>query len=117
VNTYVAASHTAQRGTPLDHNFRSRPCVIHAVNTLFQSAAAGALGEGIDFLPTQPGGRVADADLMIEQQPAPAIHFQVVPSRDNDKDWTKPLSVQLAADLCADAIGHLIQAIGGGWTG
>lgn len=109
VNTYVAASHTAQRGTPLDHNFRSRPCVIHAVNTLFQLAPAGVLGEGIDFLPTQAGGTVADADLMIEQQPAPAIHFQVVPPRENDKDWTKPMSVQLATDLCADAIVHRLQ--------
>jgi exodeoxyribonuclease V beta subunit len=109
VNTYVAASRTAQRGTPLDHNFRSRPCVIETINTLFQSAPAGVLGEGIDFLPTQPGGTAADADLVLDQMPAPAIHFHVIPARDNGKDWTKPVSVQLAADLCADAIVYRLQ--------
>jgi len=114
VNTYVAAADTAVRAAPLDRNFRSRPCVIAAVNTLFATLPAGVLGEGIGFLPTQPGGRTADADCVLEDRPAPAIHFHVVPSTESGKDWNKPASVRIAADLCADAILQRLQQAGVG---
>ena len=111
VNTYVAAADTAVRAVPLDRNFRSRPCVIAAVNTLFATLPAGVLGEGIGFLPTQPGGRTVDADYVLEDRPAPAIHFHVVPSTESG-DWNKPTSVRMAADLCADAILQRLQQAG-----
>ncbi|WP_368563015.1 exodeoxyribonuclease V subunit beta [Pseudoxanthomonas sp. UTMC 1351] len=109
VNTYVAAAKTAQQGATLDRNFRSRPSVIRAVNTLFESTPPSALGEGIDFLPTQPGGSAADMDFLLDGQAAPAIHFHVVPPSENGKDYTKPVSVRLAAELCADAILQRLQ--------
>ncbi|MEJ1097486.1 MULTISPECIES: exodeoxyribonuclease V subunit beta [unclassified Pseudoxanthomonas] len=109
VNTYVAAAGTAQQGATLDRNFRSRPSVIRAVNTLFESAPPGALGEGIDFLPTHPGGNAADMDFLLDGQAAPAIHFHVVPPTDTGKDYTKPVSVHMAAELCADAILQRLQ--------
>ena len=109
VNTYVAASKTALRGNALDRNFRSRPCLIDAVNTLFASAAPDALGEGIGFLQTQPGGKVADADFIVDGAAAPAIHFHVIPPTDSGKDLTKPASVRIAAELCADAILQRLQ--------
>ena len=109
VNTYVAAAKTAQQGATLDRNFRSRPCVIRAVNTLFESVPPSTLGEGIDFLPTQPGGNALDTDFLLEGQAAPAIHFHVVPPSENGKDYTKPVSVRLAAELCADAILQRLQ--------
>jgi len=113
VNTYVAAADTAVRAAPLDRNFRSRPCVIAAVNTLFATLPLGVLGEGIGFLPTQPGGRTADADCVLEDRPAPAIHFHVVPSTESG-DWNKPTSVRIAADLCADAILQRLQRAASG---
>jgi exodeoxyribonuclease V beta subunit len=109
VNTYVAAAKTAQQGATLDCNFRSRPCVIRAVNTLFESIPPNTLGEGIDFLPTQPGGNALDTDFLLDGQAAQAIQFHVVPPSESGKDYTKPVSVRLAAELCADAILQRLQ--------
>jgi exodeoxyribonuclease V beta subunit len=109
VNTYVAAAKTARQGAPLDRNFRSRPCAIRAVNTLFECAPPSALGEGIDFLSTQPGGNAADMDFLLDGQAAPAIYFHAVPPAENGKEYTKPVSVRLAAELCADAILQRLQ--------
>ncbi|MEP6634206.1 MAG: 3'-5' exonuclease, partial [Luteimonas sp.] len=109
VAAYVAAAGTAQRTATLDRNFRSRPCVIAAVNTLFERATPHLLGEGIDFLPTQPGGSVEDADYVLDGTAAPAIHFQIVPETEGHKDWNKPASERIAAELCADAILQRLQ--------
>lgn len=116
VNTYVAAAETAQRSATLDRNFRSRPCLIAAVNHLFeqQMLSRDLLGEGIDFLATQPGSKATDADLLVEGHPAPALHFHVVPATEEDKDWTKPRSISIAAALCADAIAKCLQQAGAG---
>ncbi len=102
VNTYVKAAATAQRASTLDRNFRSRPGLIAAVNVLFASVPESALGEGIAFLGTEAGGRAADADFLLDQQPAPALHFHVVPAQE-DGNYSKPVSVAIAAALCADA--------------
>ncbi len=109
VNAYVAAAGTARRAEALRRNFRSRPAAIAAVNTLFAQAPRDILGEGIAFMATEPGGKTADEDLLIEGHSAPAIHFHAVPPNENGKDWTKPASVRAAADLCADAIAQRLQ--------
>ena len=113
VNTYVAAASTADRSARLDRNFRSRPCVIVATNTLFAEVAAGGFGAGIDFQPSRPGGTTADADLTIAGAGAPALHFHAVPPTTDrsgqPKDWTKPASVRIAAESCADAIRARLQ--------
>lgn len=113
VNTYVKAADTAQRESALDRNFRSRPCVIDAVNTLFQSMPEGSLGEGIAFLPTEAGGKASDSDFLLNRQPAPAIHFHAIPISENGKDYTKPVSVRMAAELCANDILKRLQPSSG----
>ena len=114
VNTYVAAANTAGKGSQLDRNFRSRPCVIAAVNTLFANAPPASLGAGIEFLPTKAGGKVADSDFVIAGAAAPGLQFHVVPQTTDrrngqPKDWTKPESVRIASNLCADAIRERLQ--------
>lgn len=113
VNTYVAAASTAERSARLDRNFRSRPCVIATVNTLFAEVAEGDFGTGIVFRPTRPGGTVADADLELAGASAPALQFHVVPPTTDrsgqPKDWTKPASVRIAAELCAETIRARLQ--------
>ena len=109
VNTYVKAADTAQRESALDRNFRSRPCVIAAVNTLFQSMPEGALGDGIAFLPAEAGGEASDSDFLLDLHPAPAIHFHAIPASENGRDYTKPVSVRMAAELCADDILRRLQ--------
>jgi len=109
VNTYVAAAQSAVRAAPLDRNFRSRPCVIQVVNQLFELAPAQALGDGIAFLPTEPGGGVSDEDLLLEGAVAAALHFHSVPPCDTAKDWNKSASVRIAAELCAEAIARQLR--------
>ena len=113
VNTYVKAAGTAQRESALDRNFRSRPRVIDAVNTLFRSMPEGSLGEGIAFLPTEAGGKVSDSDFLLDRHPAPAIHFHIIPASENGRDYTKPVSVRMAAELCAIDILQRLQPADG----
>lgn len=113
VNAYVKAADTAQRESVLELNFRSRPCVIDAVNTLFQSMPEGLLGEGIAFLPTEAGGKTNDSDFLLDGHPAPAIDFHVIPASESGKDYTKPVSVRIAAELCASDILQRLQPVSG----
>lgn len=113
VNTYVKAADTAQRESALDRNFRSRPCVIDAVNTLFQSMPEGSLGEGIAFLSAEAGGKAGDSDFLLGGHPAPAIHFHAIPASENGRDYTKPVSVRMAAELCAGDILRRLQPTDG----
>ncbi|NUS59639.1 MAG: UvrD-helicase domain-containing protein, partial [Lysobacter sp.] len=109
VQTYLEARATAAIAAPLDRNFRSRPCVLAAVNRLFDAAPApdALLGEGIAFVATQPGGRATDADLRIDGEDAPAITLQLLPPKQSGK-WSKDDSIDLAARTCARAIRDLL---------
>jgi exodeoxyribonuclease V beta subunit len=111
VQTYLEARATADIAAPLDRNFRSRPCVLEAVNRLFEAAPAAdmLLGEGIAFAATRPGGRAEDADLRIDDCTAPSITVQVLPAKPNSKkEWSKDDSIDLAARTCARAIRDLL---------
>ena len=124
VHTYQRARGTAVVAPPLAHNFRSRPCVIDTVNALFMRAYERAehadepdqsppLGEGIAFVATAAGGKVADDALLIDGLPAPALVFNELPRRRDDngkeKDWPKEESVEQLARGCAQAIRDLLQ--------
>ncbi|MDR7100191.1 exodeoxyribonuclease V beta subunit [Lysobacter niabensis] len=114
VHTYQRARASAQVAPPLARNFRSRPCVIDAVNALFTQPhlAADALGDGIGFVATQAGGGVADEALMIDGQPAPALVFNELPGGVDDKGkmkaWTKDVSVEHLARGCAQTLRDLL---------
>ena len=103
VQTYLAARETARLAAPLDRNFRSRPSVLAAVNTLFAHAMQhnALLGEGIAFTGTQPGGRAADDDLQRDGQLAPALVVQAIPAKAGTRGLNKPDSIAVAASLCA----------------
>ncbi|WP_197426977.1 UvrD-helicase domain-containing protein [Noviluteimonas gilva] len=107
VQTYLDARSTATLAAPLDRNFRSRPCVLEAVNAVFDAAPVDLLGDGIAFVATQPGGRACDPDLSIEGTPAPAIALQELPAKAKGT-WTAPESIALAASSCARAIRDLL---------
>ncbi|MEO6365495.1 MAG: exodeoxyribonuclease V subunit beta [Luteimonas sp.] len=109
VATYVRAGATAQQHASLTRNFRSRPALIHAVNALFAHAPPGTLGNGIEFVGTEPGGGVDDADFLVDGAPGPALQWHAVPPRDDGKDHAKPRSLRIAADLCADAIAERLS--------
>ena len=116
VQTYLDARGTARIAAPLDRNFRSRPCVLEAVNAMFETGTARAalLGEGIAFAATQPGGRACDPDLVVDGTPAPAMVVQTVPGKPSTakgggtKEWTTQESIDRAARACAMAIRDLL---------
>ena len=114
VETYLAARATAQLAAPLRRNFRSRPCVLAAVNALFEQAPADALGSGIAFVRNEAGRDPGcDAHLLVDGAPAPPLTFHRVPARSDNgkpKEWNKGDSIRFAAQLCADAIRDLLQA-------
>ncbi|HZX76012.1 exodeoxyribonuclease V subunit beta [Lysobacter sp.] len=110
VETYLLARGSAALAAPLRENFRSRPCVLAAVNAMFEAAPQGVLGQGIGFLSTGAGGKACDEDLLIEDAPARALIFHRVPPRqDTGKEWNKRDSIRIAAQLCADAIRDLLH--------
>jgi exodeoxyribonuclease V beta subunit len=117
VETYLLARGSAQLATPLRHNYRARPCVLAVVNALFGSATGGALGDGIAFERNLAGRDAScDAHLLFAGQPAAALTFHRVPPRrvqkgagQEDKSWSKPESIRIAARLCADAIADLLR--------
>ena len=116
VHTYQQAGAIADRVPPLAENFRSRPCLIETVNALFARAYEKAkqdgepqpLGEGIDFVATAPGGKVADDALLVDGVPAPALVFNALPPTDSGKDWNKQDAIGHLARGCAQAIRDLL---------
>ncbi|HZV24100.1 MAG TPA: exodeoxyribonuclease V subunit beta [Luteimonas sp.] len=114
VETYLAARATAQLAAPLRDNYRSRPCVLAAINALFEHAPEDALGAGIAFVRNRAGRDAGcDAHLLIDGAPAPPLTFHQVPARSDTgkpKDRNKRDSIRIAARLCADAIGDLLHA-------
>ncbi|UHQ20484.1 UvrD-helicase domain-containing protein [Lysobacter sp. KIS68-7] len=111
VQTYLAARDTARVAAPLDRNFRSRPCVLDAVNALFTHATqqAGLLGDGIAFALTSAGGSASDADFMRGGHIAPALVVQALPNKPGGR-WNAPDSIATAADCCALEIRDLLAA-------
>jgi exodeoxyribonuclease V beta subunit len=111
VQTYLSARETARIAAPLDRNFRSRPCVLEAVNTMFVQATANdaLLGNGITFAATRPGGQACDPDLQLDGQTAPALVVQALPAKPGGKAWTVPESTARAAHECALEIRDLLR--------
>jgi exodeoxyribonuclease V beta subunit len=110
VHTYLAAAEHAERGPSLSHNFRSRPTVLRAIESLYARAGEMAFVEqGIRFHPVVPGGRVADGDFLRDGRSAPGLTVRVLPSPDADKAWTAPQSRALATSACVEAIHALLR--------
>lgn len=81
VHTYLRARDEAKAAPRLEHNFRSRPGVLRAIEVLYVNAGEHAfLKPGIDFVPVQAGDRRGDADYLRGGQPAPALTVRLLES-------------------------------------
>lgn len=108
VHTYLQAKTQANVALMLDHNFRSRPCVLAAIDALYtQAGERGFSQEGIRFETVHAGRADADADFTIDAVPAPGLVLQRV-QWDGDKPLSADQSRQLATELCADAIATVL---------
>ena len=108
VHTYLDARQQANVALMLDHNFRSRPCVLAAIDALYANAGArGFSQDGIAFDTVHAGRADADADYTVNGQPAPGLLLQQVVA-EGDKALKAEPSRQLATELCADAIARVL---------
>ena len=74
VHAYLEARSEADARHALSHNHRSRPAAIAAVSALFGRSGPQAFAEsGIEYLPVQPAGRVADEDYRLGDSVPAAI--------------------------------------------
>lgn len=108
VHTYLSAAQRAEQAPPLDHNFRSRPCLLRAVSALYAQAGETAFIDArIRFREVQPGGAVADGDLQRHGATAPALTLRRLPAPDDGRkkpEWNAPESRELATRACVAAI-------------
>ena len=108
VHTYLDARQQANVALMLDHNFRSRPCVLAAIDALYANAGArGFSQDGIAFDTVHAGRTDADADFSVDGVPAPGLLLQQVVA-EGDKALKAEPSRQLATGLCADAIARVL---------
>jgi len=110
VRTYLAAAGDAERAPPLAHNFRSRPALLAAIDALYAQAGydAAFVTEGIAFHPVQPGTQRADADLVRDGAPAPALTLwqapEPPPAKGKPKPWNAGPSLEWCTSACVAAI-------------
>jgi len=80
VHTYHRAGRSAASTHALDANFRSRPGVLAAIHALFARGGVTPFGDGETRFPAvHAGGHVADADFLLGDAPAPAMHLWQLP--------------------------------------
>jgi exodeoxyribonuclease V beta subunit len=105
VHTYLRARDAAQPGPPLDRNFRSRPCLLRAVDALYAAAGDAAFGAaGIGFRSVAAGGRRGDDACLRDGLPAPALTLRRLPAREDGKDCSADESRERVALACTQAI-------------
>jgi exodeoxyribonuclease V beta subunit len=97
----------------LEHNYRSTPRLIRAVNELFSRERPFVLSD-FGFSPAAPADR-KHTGLVVQDEEDDETPFQLVliPKPDG-KARTKPELTTLAAELAARDIARLIAAAGGG---
>ncbi|HEV8693518.1 MAG TPA: exodeoxyribonuclease V subunit beta [Lysobacter sp.] len=109
VHTYLAAAGDAQAAPPLMHNFRSRPAVLRAIETLYHRAGDAAFVDArIRFHPVIAGGKVRDGDFQHDGRPAPALTVRVLPAPESGAAWKADESRRYAAHACVEAMHRLL---------
>ncbi|WP_045757526.1 exodeoxyribonuclease V subunit beta [Xanthomonas albilineans] len=117
VHTYLSAVTNAERAPPLDHNFRSRPALLTAIDALYAQAGytQAFFIDGIDFHPVQAGGRRADTDLQRDGRCAPALTLwrapdPPLPAKGKPRPWSAGRARELCTAACIAAIGDWLGA-------
>ncbi|WP_133500879.1 UvrD-helicase domain-containing protein [Cognatilysobacter terrigena] len=105
VHTYLRARDVAQPAPSLLRNFRSRPCVLRAIDRLYANAGEGAFVDArIRFQRVEAGGRRADDACLRDGVPAPALVVHRLPTTPDGKALDADASRREATTACALAI-------------
>ena len=116
VHAYLAAKRESPSQWNLPENFRSRPQLLSAVETLFAQGGQNAFRESdIRFYPVKPGGAVQDTDFLWDEKPAPALHLALLPEYINPKDQKSAAlpagkGRELATRACVEKIHEILRA-------
>ncbi|MBD9370370.1 exodeoxyribonuclease V subunit beta [Xanthomonas sp. XNM01] len=113
VQTYLLAADVAARAPTLDHNFRSRPSLLAAIEALYTQAGARAFVDPrIRFHPVSPGTKRHDADYARDGGAAPALTLWQAPAPPvDDKGKRRPHSAGRARELATEACVAAIHAV------
>jgi exodeoxyribonuclease V beta subunit len=112
VFAYMQAAHTTRSGFTLDHNWRSEPALITAVNTLFSQIARPFIYDEIAFRPAQAAPTAGRDILTLHGKPGAMLEWWFLPAGpfgDNDKPLSKERARPLIAGAVAAEISHLVQ--------
>lgn len=110
VHTYLAAAALAERAPPLERNFRSRPGVLRAIESLYANAGERPfVVDGIDFHPVQPGDRRSDDDFIVDGAAAPALTVRMIAPDANGEAHNVERSRELATGACVAAIHDVLS--------
>jgi len=102
IHTYLNAKSSAIPAPPLNRNFRSRPSVLRAIETLYKNAGKAAFGSAdIGFIQILPGGQCNDEDYLLDGQPAPALTICQIES-DGPPMNAEPARTTITAACVAD---------------
>lgn len=110
VHTYLRAKAEADPAPPLNRNFRSRPALLRALQTLYDAAGEAAFDEpGIRFEPVLAGTRRRDEDYLLDGASVPALTVRLLPG---DGDGDKALAADAArAAVTAACVADIHQAL------
>ncbi len=112
VHTYLAAAAVAERAPPLDRNFRSRPGVLRAIESLYGNAIAAGdkpfVVDGIDFHPVHAGDVRRDEDFLLDGAAAPALAVRMIGPGRNGEAHNVERSRERATDACVGAIHEVL---------
>ena len=115
VHTYLLAAKVAEHAPTLRHNFRSRPALISAINTLYTSCEKPFIDDDISFANIEPGDQRRDVDYLRDGQPAPALTLWQAPATGQftgkgiPTAWSAEVSRQKATQACVAAIHGILR--------
>ena len=116
VHAYLAAKRESTAQWNLPDNFRTRPSLLGAVQTLFDNGGENAFRESdIRFYPVQASGAVQETDCLLDDGLMPAMQIAVLPEYLSPKTQT-PIAFPtgqarvIAVDACVEKIHELLAA-------
>jgi exodeoxyribonuclease V beta subunit len=104
VDAYLAARDVAAPAPPLTRNFRSRPGLLRALETLYARAGEHAFVDARIRFQTIAPGRGED-----DGPPTPALTLRLLPAPDDGATRLADDSRKVAADACAVAIHGVLR--------
>jgi len=110
VQTYLRAKAESDVAPSLDCNFRSRPCVLRAIEVLYGNVGENAFADPqIRFVPVAAGNVCQDNDYLVHGQTAPALTLRMFRSG-NGKPLKTDDSRAVATSACVADIFKVLSA-------